>query len=146
MKLVVQRVSQASVEVEAKRVAEIGQGLCVLVGFANGDHEAVLPKAIDKLANLRIFPDNSGRFDKSCLDIQGEILIVPQFTLYADTSKGRRPDFFEALEPKQAEQFFSKLFKLLKDQSKIEVQAGIFGAQMQVSLTNDGPVTIILDI
>lgn len=145
MRVVLQRVSHALVKVDGAVVGRIGQGLLLLVGFGKGDDEQVLSPMVHKLAHLRVFPDERGRFHYSVLEIGGGILAVPQFTLFADTSKGRRPEFFNALEPERASQLFDQFVALLREHNVALVQTGIFGAHMQVALENDGPVTILLE-
>ncbi len=147
MRIVVQRITSAEVLVEDTSCGKIsGLGLLCLVGFGSSDTKESLQPALNKILNLRIFSNDSGRFDKSLLDIDGELYLVPQFTLYADTSKGRRPEFFEAMPPNQASKLFNNLVELAKEtRPSNKLKAGIFGADMKVSLTNDGPVTIILD-
>lgn len=146
MKLVIQRVNSASVAVEGQTVAEIGRGLLLFVGFGKDDTAEKLSPCAAKIANMRIFPHTeTGRFDRSLIDIEGDILLVSQFTLFADTSKGRRPEFFGALEPEAASKLFSELAEAFSSLSIRRVGKGIFGAMMQVSLENDGPVTIVLD-
>lgn len=144
LKIVVQRVSSASVTVNDQLIARIPEGLLLLVGFADGDDESTLFNLAEKVINLRIFPDESGRLSDSVLDINASILVVPQFTLYADTSKGRRPNFSAALNPQQAHPLFERFVELLK-QRLGTVEKGEFGASMQVALINNGPVTILLD-
>ena len=147
MRIVVQRVTSAEVTIDNVSVGKIsGSGLLCLVGFGHTDTESVLEPAIKKIINLRIFSNEEGRFDKSLLDLNGEIFLVPQFTLYGDTSKGRRPEFFNAMAPENATALFDKLReKAVQALSETKVKSGIFGADMKVSLTNDGPVTIILE-
>lgn len=144
MKIVVQRVTYASVTVNDQPIAQIEKGLLLLVGFSVGDDETVLTKLAEKVLNLRIFDDSDGRFSDSVLDIKGNVLVVPQFTLYADTHKGRRPDFSAALDPSKAKPLFERFVELLGKRLG-EVEKGEFGASMQVALSNDGPVTILLD-
>lgn len=144
MRVVIQRVSRASVTVENTVVGQIDAGILLLVGFAQADEESVLKPIAQKVLNLRIFSDKEGRLDLSVLDINGGVLAVPQFTLYADTGKGRRPDFFAAKEPVAAKNLFLRFLDELK-RSALTVESGEFGADMQVALLNDGPVTIILD-
>lgn len=144
MKIVVQRVNTASVIVENTEVAKIGQGILALVGFGAEDKEEDLKKIAEKLLNLRIFSDQNGRFNFSLLDIKGELLLVPQFTLYADTSKGRRPEFFSAMQPEKAKDYFEKFCSVCQIMQETKVQSGVFGADMKVSLINDGPVTILI--
>ena len=145
MKVLIQRVSQASVEVEGQVVSNIPAGLLLLVGFEKGDDESKLKPAAKKVSGLRIFSDENGRFMHSVLDTKGSVLAVSQFTLLADTSKGRRPEFFRALEPEAANTLFNKFLAELSECGIEDVQAGVFGAMMKVSLLNDGPVTISLD-
>lgn len=144
MRAVIQRVSEASVAVEGTLVGAIGQGLLILLGVGMGDSEAEAKLLAEKSANLRIFADDEGRFNRSLLDIGGEALVVSQFTLYADTRRGRRPSFSDAAPPEIAaplvEAFANELRRL-----GIVVSTGQFGAMMQVALVNDGPVTILLD-
>ena len=145
MRVLLQRVSKASVSVEGKVLGEISRGLLLLTGFGKGDDESKLLPMLEKIINFRIFPDEKGRFDKSVLDIGGEILVVSQFTLYADTTKGRRPDFFNALEPDKARALCDSFVELLKAKGIAKVACGEFGAHMFVNLENDGPVTIMLE-
>jgi D-tyrosyl-tRNA(Tyr) deacylase len=143
MRGVIQRVTEASVEVDKKTVAAIDRGLLVLVGFHGEDSAQDLPWFVDKILNLRIF-EHEGRFDRSLMDIQGELLLVPQFTLYADCSRGRRPSFAEAMEPVRAKMLFEELVE--SSRKKIQrVECGVFQASMKVALVNEGPVTIVLD-
>lgn len=144
MRAVIQRVSEASVAVEGRVVGAIRRGLLILLGVGIGDGEAEARLLAEKSANLRIFPDEEGRFNRSLLDIGGEALVVSQFTLYADTRRGRRPSFSAAAPPEIAaplvETFANELRRL-----GVAVSTGQFGAMMQVALVNDGPVTILLD-
>ncbi|ABU58306.1 MULTISPECIES: D-aminoacyl-tRNA deacylase [Roseiflexus] len=144
MRAVIQRVSEASVTVDGRVIGAIGRGLLILLGVGVGDTEAEAKLLAEKSANLRIFADDEGRFNRSLLDIGGEALVVSQFTLYADTRRGRRPSFSDAAPPEIAaplvEAFANELQRL-----GIAVGAGQFGAMMQVALVNDGPVTILLD-
>lgn len=146
MKLLIQRVIKASVDVEQQRVAQIDHGLLVLVGFGHDDGPEKLPKAVDKLVNLRIFADQKGRFQYSVLDQGKSVLLVPQFTLYASTSSGRRPDFINAMPPTEAEQLFNQFCGLLQQYQLQKLEKGIFGADMKVSLINDGPVTLMIEL
>jgi D-tyrosyl-tRNA(Tyr) deacylase len=144
MRAVVQRVSQASVTVGDEVVGAIGQGLLILLGIGVGDSEAEARLLAEKTANLRIFADEEGRFNRSLLDIGGEALVVSQFTLYADTRRGRRPSFSDAALPEIA----APLVDIFADELRrlgVAVSTGRFGAMMQVALVNDGPVTILLD-
>ena len=144
MKVVVQRCRLASVEVNQKQVGSINQGLVLFTGFTDGDTEKEIDYLVDKILHLRIFDDENGVMNKSLLDIQGEILSISQFTLYADTKKGRRPSYINALNGSEAQELYDLFNQKLKTiLGKLET--GIFGADMQVSLTNDGPVTIILE-
>lgn len=145
MKVVVQRCTHATVRVAGNPIGSIGHGLLLLVGFGEEDSESALQPMADKVAHLRIFSNEQGRFDRSVLDIGGEILVVSQFTLYADTAKGRRPEFFKALHPSKAEPLFNAFVKALEGTGVKRVAQGSFGAYMQVELENDGPVTIILE-
>ena len=144
MKFVLQRVAEAKVEVEEKIVGQIGKGYLLFVGVSNEDNKEIADKMIEKVSKLRIFEDENGKTNLSIADVEGEILIVSQFTLYADCKKGNRPSFTNAGAPDMA----NELYEYVK-QRCIElfggVQCGVFGADMQVSLVNDGPFTIILD-
>ena len=142
MKLVVQRVTNANVEVDSEIVGEIGEGLMVLVGFGVNDTEKEADYLAKKLLKLRIFEDENGRMNRSVMDIGGKLLLVPQFTLYARTKKNR-PSFHRALHPDKATELFDYFVE--KCGEEIEVQTGIFGAFMNVSLLNNGPVTILLE-
>ena len=144
MKLVLQRVSSASVEVEGKEIARVGKGLMVLFGAEKGDVFARADYLAGKTVNLRIFPDIAGKMNLSCKDMGGEILVVSQFTLAGDCSKGRRPRFDKAALPKDAETLYLRYVEVLT-QSGCRIATGKFGADMQVKLVNDGPVTFILD-
>jgi D-tyrosyl-tRNA(Tyr) deacylase len=144
VRAVVQRVSEARVVVAGERVAEIGRGLVVLLGVAGGDSDAEAERLAGKVARLRIFEDEAGKFDRSVLDVGGEALVVSQFTLIADTRKGNRPSFTDAAPPDDAELLYGSFCDALGTLG-IPVETGLFGARMQVELTNDGPVTIILD-
>jgi D-tyrosyl-tRNA(Tyr) deacylase len=139
-----QRVKQASVEVEDKAVGTIGKGLVLLLGAKNGDQTEDVTYLVDKCLNLRIFEDENGKMNLSALEVKAEILVVSQFTLYADTSKGRRPSFTETLNPEEAEKLYLKFIKLIKEKD-LKVESGIFGAKMLVKIFNWGPVTFILE-
>jgi D-aminoacyl-tRNA deacylase len=141
LRAVCQRVSEARVRVGGEVVEEIGPGLCVLLGVARGDVETARLAA--KIARLRIFPDEQGRFDRSVLDTGGAALVVSQFTLLADTSKGNRPSFSEAAAPEEAEPVYERFCADLEALG-VPVARGVFGAAMAVELVNDGPVTIVL--
>jgi D-tyrosyl-tRNA(Tyr) deacylase len=143
VRAVCQRVSEARVRVAGDIVGEIGAGLCVLLGVARGDSEADAERLAAKIARLRIFADEDGRFDRSLVDIGGSALVVSQFTLLADTAKGNRPSFTGAAPPEEAEALYERFCQGLRDLG-IPVQQGAFGASMAVELVNDGPVTIVL--
>lgn len=144
MKLVVQRVSNAKVEVEERVTGEIGQGFLVLLGVTHEDTVQNADFLVQKLVNLRVFTDENYKMNLSIKDIKGELLIVSQFTLYANCQKGNRPSFVEAAKPEQADELYNYFVEKCK-QEGIIVQTGEFGAHMQVSLLNNGPVTIILE-
>jgi D-tyrosyl-tRNA(Tyr) deacylase len=144
MKTVLQRVREASVSVAGEVVGSIGPGLVVLVGVASGDTEKDARYLAQKTVELRIFPDDAGKFNLSALDIKGELLVVSQFTLLADTRKGRRPSFVEAAPPAQAEELFAQFIAAARA-SGLKVETGRFQQYMLVEIHNDGPVTILLD-
>ena len=141
MRAVVQRVSRARVSPGG----EIGHGLCVLLGVARGDGEEQATRLAAKIARLRIFPDDEGRFDRSVGDVAGAVLVVSQLTLIADTAKGNRPSFAEAAPPEEAEALYERFCSELRGLG-LPVETGIFGAKMEVELVNDGPVTVVLDV
>lgn len=143
MKVVLQRVSQGSVTVDGEQVAEIGQGLVILLGIGPGDTPEITEQLADKIANLRIFEDDQEKMNLSLLDVGGEALVVSQFTLLADTRKGHRPSFIDAAPPEIAEPLVEMFVKMLTDRG-IRTQTGVFGANMAVALVNDGPVTIVI--
>jgi D-tyrosyl-tRNA(Tyr) deacylase len=145
VKAVVQRVSSARVVVEGEVAGEIGAGACVLLGVARGDGEAEAERLAGRVARLRIFENEDGRFDRSLADVGGQALVVSQFTLIADTAKGNRPSFTDAAPPEQAERLYERFCESLRELD-VPVQTGVFGARMEVSLVNDGPVTVILDV
>ncbi|GAF93295.1 unnamed protein product [marine sediment metagenome] len=144
MKALLQRVTGASVSIGGEVVGRIGRGLVVLVGVASGDTDKDINYLAQKIVNLRIFPDEDGRFDLSALDIRGELLLVSQFTLLADTRKGRRPSFVEAAPPDEAEKLFGRFVEQARA-TGLRVETGRFRQYMQVEIHNDGPVTILLD-
>jgi D-tyrosyl-tRNA(Tyr) deacylase len=144
MRAVVQRVSEASVTVDGAVVAQIGSGLLVLLGVGASDSTADGELLAEKIVNLRIFPDADGRFNRSLLDVGGGALVVSQFTLYADTRRGRRPSFSDAAPPEAAAPLVDAFAAVLQ-RLNVEVATGAFGAHMRVALVNDGPVTILLD-
>jgi D-tyrosyl-tRNA(Tyr) deacylase len=139
MRAVVQRVTRAAVTPGG----EIGGGVCVLLGVARGDGEEQAARLAGKVARLRIFPDDDGRFDRSLIDVAGAALVVSQFTLMADTAKGNRPSFAEAAPPEEAEPLYERFCDELRA-FDVPVETGVFGARMQLELVNDGPVTVIL--
>ncbi|HOD60225.1 MAG TPA: D-aminoacyl-tRNA deacylase [Candidatus Syntrophosphaera sp.] len=144
MRILIQRVSEAKVLVEKQVVAHINNGLLILVGFGNEDDANKLPLATKKVLELRIFGDEKNKMNLSVKDTNGSLLLVPQFTLYADCRRGRRPDFTAAAPPVLAENLFNMFTASMKE-TGIEVQTGVFGAYMEVSLVNDGPVTIFME-
>jgi D-tyrosyl-tRNA(Tyr) deacylase len=144
MRALLQRVSQASVTVDGKIVGEIGQGLLVLLGVGHDDGEAQVKTLVNKIVNMRIFEDEEGKMNRSLLDIGGSALVVSQFTLYADIRKGRRPSFIDAAHPTVAEPLVER-FKEAVTAYDIPVAGGVFGADMDVALINDGPITIWID-
>ena len=144
MKAVIQRVSHASVVVEGETVGRVGAGLMVLLGVGRDDADEDARYVASKIATLRIFSDADGKFNLALADVGGSVLLVSQFTLYADTRKGRRPSFIDAAPPEQAEALVDRCVQLLRDEGA-HVETGVFGAHMEVSLLNDGPVTVLLD-
>jgi D-tyrosyl-tRNA(Tyr) deacylase len=145
VRIVLQRVKNASVMVGDERISEIGMGLLLLVGVAQGDGEAEADWLAGKVAGLRIFNDIDGKMNLSVRDVGGEILAVSQFTLLADTRKGKRPSFVEAAPPEEAESLFDQFCERLREAGVGSVKTGSFGAMMDVALVNDGPVTIVLE-
>lgn len=144
MRVLLQRVSQAGVTVEGKVISRIGKGLVLLLGIGHGDGEAQVVFLAEKIANLRVFEDEQGKTNLSLLDVKGEAIVVSQFTLYADTRKGRRPSFTDAALPEVAEPLVNRFAELLRSHG-IPTQTGQFGAHMKVEIHNDGPVTIWLE-
>jgi D-aminoacyl-tRNA deacylase len=144
VRAVVQRVLRARVVVGGETVGAIGPGLCVLLGVADEDSEEDAERLAAKTAHLRIFENETGKFDLSLLDVQGEVLVVSQFTLIADTAKGNRPSFGHAAPPENAERLYD-VFRDALSALEVRVETGVFGARMQLELVNDGPVTIVLD-
>lgn len=144
MRIVLQRVLQAKAVVQGNVVGEIGKGMVLLIGIGPIDSRDQAKTLAQKCAALRIFDDDQGKMNRSLIDIGGEILAVSQFTLYANTSKGRRPSFTEAAPPEVAEPLFNEFVRILRE-TGISVATGVFGARMKISLVNDGPVTLILD-
>src|SRR5690606_15907751 len=145
MRALVQRVTRARVEVDGEVVGEIGPGLCVLVGVTHTDDEAAADKLAAKLWGLRILDDEDGVMNRSVADVGGEVLVVSQFTLYGDTRKGRRPSWIDAARPEQAEPLVERVVEALRAEGA-RVATGRFRAEMQVTLTNDGPVTLLVEI
>lgn len=144
MRIVVQRVSEAKVEVDEKIIGEIGKGLLLLVGVEDEDEQEDIDWAVKKICALRIFSDTDGRMNLSLRDLEGELLVVSQFTLHASTKKGNRPSFVKAGKPDFAKDMYLKLIKSFSGEIH-KVESGLFGADMNVSLCNDGPVTIWMD-
>jgi D-tyrosyl-tRNA(Tyr) deacylase len=144
MRAVVQRVSRAEVRADARLSGEIGHGLVILLGVARGDGEAEAARLAGKVARLRVFGNDEGRFDRSVLDVGGWALVVSQFTLIADTAKGNRPSFTDAAPPEEAEPLYERFCAALRVEG-VRVETGVFGAHMELELVNDGPVTIVLD-
>ncbi|HEU4389646.1 MAG TPA: D-aminoacyl-tRNA deacylase [Blastocatellia bacterium] len=144
MRAVIQRVSQARVEVDGKTVGQIGPGLLVLVGVAAGDERSDAEYLADKIANLRIFSDDAGKMNLSLKETGGAILVVSQFTLYGDVRRGRRPSYSDAADPEKARDLYEALVEIVRSIG-LRVETGVFQAMMHVSLINDGPVTILLD-
>lgn len=144
MRLVIQRVSQAKVTVQGKEIGAIGPGLCLFLGVAKGDTEEDSTYLVQKSVELRIFEDNEGKFNRTLLDVGGEALVVSQFTLYGDCTKGRRPSFSHAASPEEAERLYQQFVQKLREKNP-RVATGQFQAKMEVSLVNNGPVTFIID-
>ncbi len=145
MRLLIQRVKQASVKVEGKITGEIEHGLLVFVGFGQDDTSQLFKPATEKVLNLRIFNDDDGKMNRSVIDEGGGVLLVSQFTLYADVRKGRRPSYISALGPQEAESLYKEYCAFVRNYTDLKVESGLFGADMKVDLLNDGPVTIWLD-
>ena len=145
MRVVIQRVRRASVDVDGVRIAEIGHGLLLLVGIAHADEDVGLARLAHKIVTLRIFSDEEGKMNRALVDTGGEVLAVSQFTLYGDTRKGRRPSFVGAAPPEVAEPRFDAFVEALAAEG-LTVRTGRFGAKMDVELVNDGPVTLILEV
>lgn len=144
MRMVVQKVERASVSVDGILRAEIGNGLMALVGLLPQDDDKVIDYMLDKLTNLRIYEDENDKLNLSVKDVGGDILLVPNFTLYGDARKGRRPSYFNAASPEEAEKIFNRLIEKA-EQLPLKVESGVFRTHMKVELVNDGPVTILLD-
>ncbi|HPF43321.1 MAG TPA: D-aminoacyl-tRNA deacylase [Syntrophomonadaceae bacterium] len=144
MRAVVQRTLYSSVTIEGQVTAEIGPGLTILLGIKKGDQEKDADYLMDKIINLRIFADEAGRMNRSLLDVQGEIMLISQFTLYGDVKHGRRPGFTDAEDPDAAEPLFQYCIKNIKKRG-VSIKTGVFGAHMKITIENDGPCTILLD-
>ncbi|MFO7822252.1 MAG: D-aminoacyl-tRNA deacylase [Lentisphaeria bacterium] len=144
MRALIQRVSEASVTVDGEIIGRIGRGMLIFLGVTDTDTEAEVKAVADKCLNLRIFEDDAGKFNHSALEMEAELLIVSQFTLYGDTRKGRRPSFNKAAPPQHSEPLYDRFVEELR-QSGLRTEAGSFGAQMNVQLVNDGPVTIMVE-
>ena len=144
MRALVQRVSEASVSVDGKTVGSIGKGLLVFLAVGSNDQESDINYLVNKITNLRVFYDDEEKFNRSCLDIGGHVLLVSQFTLYADTRKGRRPSFIDAASPEMAQSLFQTAYAKFQE-TGLRVEGGKFQAYMMVSLVNDGPVTLMID-
>ena len=145
MKVVIQRVSKASVTVHGETIANIKRGLLVLLGIVNEDTQEDIDWLVKKVSNLRIFNDENGVMNKSLIDIKGEVIVVSQFTLQASTKKGNRPSYIRAAKPDVAIPLYEKFITTLEKETSIKIHTGQFGADMKVELLNDGPVTIIID-
>lgn len=145
MRVVIQRCYDASVVVDSKQVGQIEKGFLLLVGFTEGDTKDTLNKIAYKIANMRIFEDENGKMNRDLKAVNGSILSVSQFTLYANNKNGHRPSFTEALDFNNARLLYDEFNNILRNEYQIKVETGIFGADMKVTFTNDGPVTIILD-
>lgn len=144
MRIVIQRVKQADVKIEQKIVGKIDKGYLILLGIGKEDTDEILQKYVDKIVKMRIFADDEGKTNLSLKDVDGQVLVVSQFTLYADCRKGNRPNFLLAKEPEEANRMYEKFVELMREQIDV-VQTGEFGADMEVSLVNDGPFTIVLE-
>lgn len=145
MKIVLQRVKNAQVKVDKKSVGKIKKGLLIFLGIGKNDDEKITDKFVKKICNLRIFEDENKKMNKSVKDINGDILIISQFTLYANCKSGNRPSFTEACEHQKANELYEYFKKMCSKELERNIQSGVFGADMKVELLNDGPVTIILD-
>ena len=145
MKLIIQRVKESSLEIENKILSSIGFGMVVLIGISKTDNRDIAKNLADKISKLRIFNGDNGKMNKNIQEINGEVLVVSQFTLYADTKKGNRPSFISAAKPEMAVNLYSYFIEQLQKLVKSKIKTGKFGADMKVKLINDGPVTIILE-
>lgn len=140
-----QRVSEASVFIDQEQIGHIGHGLLLLVGIHEDDQEEHIPWLADKILKLRVFDDDEGKMNWSVQDVEGEILVVPQFTLYGDYEQGNRPSYFTAADPQKAEKLYENLIQYFKSHCGLNIETGRFGAYMDVQLHNDGPVTLVLE-
>ncbi len=145
MRVVLQRASEGTVTIDGEVTGAIGEGLVLLVGFAEGDEEDALVWMADKIVGLRVFSDQEGKMNLSLKDVEGDLLVVSQFTLYGDTRKGRRPSFVKAAPPPVAVPLYERFLELLRERAPGRVESGEFGAMMDVALVNDGPVTLVLE-
>ena len=145
MRSVIQRVSQVSVSIDEKKVASINEGLLVFLGIETQDTKEDSEWLANKISSLRIFSDKDGKMNRSVTEVNGEVIVVSQFTLHAKTKKGNRPSYIKAANPEQAEFLYKEFILQLKNASAVSVQSGVFGANMQVDIVNNGPVTIIID-
>ena len=145
MKAVIQRVSSARVKIDGIIKGEIGIGLLVLIAFSEKDTEDTLKWMSNKIVNLRVFPDEEGKMNRSAIDCNGEILFVSNFTVYGNVKKGFRPSFTDSASPEIAAPIYNKMLNYLKDNNNIKIEAGSFGAMMDIELVNDGPVTVIIE-
>ena len=145
MRIVLQRVSSGSVSIDGAKVGEIGPGLVLLVGFTQGDGEEALGWMAEKVLGLRVFNDQDGKMNLSLVEVGGDVLVVSQFTLYGDTRKGRRPSFVQAAPPEQAIPLYERFLALLREKAPGKVESGEFGAMMDVSIVNAGPVTLVVE-
>jgi D-tyrosyl-tRNA(Tyr) deacylase len=145
VRVLLQRVSRAAVRVDGSTVGAVGWGHVLLVGFREGDTDAQSAWMADKVLELRVFPDDEGKMNRSLLDVGGDLLVVSQFTLYGDTKKGRRPSFVHAAHPDLAVPLYESFVQMLRERAPGAVETGSFGAMMEVELVNDGPVTLLLE-
>jgi len=145
MRVVLQRVSRASVRVDGETLGSIGRGSLLLVGIAQGDDRETVAWMADKVIGLRVFPDSEGRMNRDLASVDGGLLVVSQFTLYGDCRKGRRPSFVDAADPEVAEPLYDAFVRMLRERAPGRVASGEFGAMMEVELVNDGPVTLLLE-
>ena len=145
MKVILQTVKEAHVDILGKTVGSISNGYLLLVGFTDGDDQEIVNRMVDKIIKLRVFADENRNINLSLADVKGNILSISQFTLYANTNKGRRPSFTEAMRPHEAEALYDYFNRQLEHESGLNIQTGVFGADMDVFSVNDGPFTLVLD-